>query len=176
MGKIRINELARELEVKPNKLLELLPQFGITEKRTHSSSVDDDVADRLRRHFGFLPQEPEGAAEAGGAGEAARGAQPAAGASGRGAAGLGRTAMAPGAPTTLASAMAPAAPGSTVSSETVALKEGLLVGRTTPQRLRPPLAGVRPAVEAAPPSAPAAPVRPSAIPARPVPAAPGSRL
>ena len=39
MGKIRINELARELEVKPARLLELLPEFGITEKRTHSSSV-----------------------------------------------------------------------------------------------------------------------------------------
>ena len=34
MGKIRINELARELEVKPAKLLELLPEFGITDKRT----------------------------------------------------------------------------------------------------------------------------------------------
>ena len=172
MGKIRINELARELEVKPNRLLELLPQFGITEKRTHSSSVDDDVADRLRRHFGFLPQEPEGAAEAGGVGEAAPATQPEAVESGLETAGVGRTAMAPGAPTTLTSAVEPAAPGSTVSSETVPLKEGLLAGRATPQRLRPPLAGARPAVEAAPPSAAAAPVRPSAIPARPVPAAP----
>ncbi len=172
MGKIRINELARELEVKPNRLLEMLPQFGITEKRTHSSSVDDDVADRLRRHFGFLPQEPEGAAEVGGVGEAAPAAPPEAVESGLEAAGLGRTAMAPGAPTTPASAMAPEAPGSAVSAETAALKEGLLAGRAAPQRLRPPLAGARPAVEAAPPSAAAAPVRPSAIPARPVPAAP----
>ncbi len=160
MGKIRINELARELEVKPNRLLEMLPQFGITEKRTHSSSVDDDVANRLRRHFGFLPQEPEGAEEVGGVGEAAPAAPPEAVESGLEAAGSGRTAMAPGAPTTPASAMAPEAPGSTVSAETAALKEGLLAGRTAPQRLRPPLAGARPAVEAAPPSA-AAGARPS---------------
>ena len=63
MGKIRINELARELEVKPARLLELLPEFGITDKRTHSSSLEDDLANRLRRHFGFLPAEPEHAAE-----------------------------------------------------------------------------------------------------------------
>ena len=59
MGKIRINELARELEVKPNRVLELLPEFGVTEKKTHSSSVDDDVANKMRRHFGLLPPEPE---------------------------------------------------------------------------------------------------------------------
>ena len=59
MSKIRINELARELEVKPNRVLELLPEFGVTEKKTHSSSIDEDVAIRLRRHFGLLPPETE---------------------------------------------------------------------------------------------------------------------
>ncbi|MEN6603365.1 MAG: translation initiation factor IF-2 [Bryobacteraceae bacterium] len=52
MKKTRINELARELEVKPNKILELLPEFGVTEKKTHSSSIDDDVADQIRRRLG----------------------------------------------------------------------------------------------------------------------------
>src|SRR6266404_5827276 len=42
--KVRINELARELEVKPNKILELLPDLGVQEKKTHSSSIDEDVA------------------------------------------------------------------------------------------------------------------------------------
>ena len=42
--KVRINELARELEVKPNKILELLPELGVQEKKTHSSSIDEDVA------------------------------------------------------------------------------------------------------------------------------------
>ncbi|MGH9663981.1 MAG: translation initiation factor IF-2 N-terminal domain-containing protein, partial [Bryobacteraceae bacterium] len=59
MRKIRINELARELEVKPNKILELLPEFGVTEKKTHSSSIDEDVAIHLREHFGFEGGGPE---------------------------------------------------------------------------------------------------------------------
>src|SRR5215212_5470304 len=42
--KVRINELARELEVKPNKILEMLPELGVQEKKTHSSSIDEDVA------------------------------------------------------------------------------------------------------------------------------------
>src|SRR3979490_801418 len=44
MKKVRINELARELEVKPNRILELLPELGVQEKKTHSSSIDEDVA------------------------------------------------------------------------------------------------------------------------------------
>ena len=49
MKKIRINELARELEVKPNKILELLPDLGVQEKKTHSSSIDEDVAIQIKR-------------------------------------------------------------------------------------------------------------------------------
>src|SRR5579885_1605140 len=52
MKKIRINELARELEVKPQKILDLLPELGVADKKTHSSSLDDDVAELIRRHFG----------------------------------------------------------------------------------------------------------------------------
>ena len=56
---IRINELARELEVKARAILELLPQFGVTEKKTHSSSVDVDVAEKLRKHFQVLGEGEE---------------------------------------------------------------------------------------------------------------------
>ena len=49
MSKIRINELARELEVKPNVILDLLPELGVPDKKTHSSSLDDDVALEVRR-------------------------------------------------------------------------------------------------------------------------------
>src|SRR5580698_10881285 len=49
MSKIRINELARELEVKPNVILETLAELGIADKKTHSSSLDDDVALEVRR-------------------------------------------------------------------------------------------------------------------------------
>jgi translation initiation factor IF-2 len=51
MKKIRINELARDLEVKANLILDKLPDLGVTEKKTHSSSVDEDVAEKLREIF-----------------------------------------------------------------------------------------------------------------------------
>jgi translation initiation factor IF-2 len=57
MKKIRINELARELEVKPGVILDLLPEFGVQEKKTHSSSIEEDVADAVRyRITGIAPQ------------------------------------------------------------------------------------------------------------------------
>jgi len=59
MKKIRINELARELEVKPGVILDLLPQLGVQEKKTHSSSVDEDVAIALRQRL-FAEGVPEG--------------------------------------------------------------------------------------------------------------------
>ena len=51
MKKIRINELARELEVKPGVILDMLPELGVQEKKTHSSSIDEDVALELRRRL-----------------------------------------------------------------------------------------------------------------------------
>jgi translation initiation factor IF-2 len=48
MSKVRINDLARELEVKSKVILDLLPEVGVTEKKTHSSSVEDDEAVRVR--------------------------------------------------------------------------------------------------------------------------------
>jgi translation initiation factor IF-2 len=59
MSKIRINELARELEVKPNVILDFLPEIGVTDKKTHSSSIEDEIADRVRRHFGHAAEAPE---------------------------------------------------------------------------------------------------------------------
>src|ERR1051326_4005080 len=69
MKKIRINELARELEVKAHEILERLPELGVTEKKTHSSSIDEDVALKLRKLYGF--DVPETAMENGHAGSAA---------------------------------------------------------------------------------------------------------
>ena len=64
MKKIRINELARELEVKAHEILDRLPELGVTEKKTHSSSIDEDVALKLRKHYGF--DVPESSYEDGG--------------------------------------------------------------------------------------------------------------
>src|SRR5947208_6618360 len=58
MKKIRINELARELEVKAHEILDRLPELGVSEKKTHSSSIDEDVALKLRRIYGFDAPEP----------------------------------------------------------------------------------------------------------------------
>ncbi|MGA3018586.1 MAG: translation initiation factor IF-2 [Bryobacteraceae bacterium] len=64
MKKIRINELARELEVKAHEILDRLPELGVTEKKTHSSSIDEDVAIKLRRLYGFdTPPETEAEGE-----------------------------------------------------------------------------------------------------------------
>src|SRR5271165_3371152 len=58
MNKIRINELARELEVKAHEIIDKLPELGVSEKKTHSSSIDEDVALKLRRIFGGeIPEE-----------------------------------------------------------------------------------------------------------------------
>src|SRR5437588_10916972 len=51
MTKIRINDLARELEVKSKAILDVLLEVGVTEKRTHSSSVEEDEAEKIRRYF-----------------------------------------------------------------------------------------------------------------------------
>ena len=64
MKKIRINELARELEIKAHEILERLPEVGVTEKKTHSSSIDEDAAIRLRRLYGhdvpdYVPDESD---------------------------------------------------------------------------------------------------------------------
>ena len=48
-AQIRINELARELEVKAKAILDLLPGLGVAEKKTHSSSIDVDTAEKVRR-------------------------------------------------------------------------------------------------------------------------------
>lgn len=46
---VRINELARELDVKPSFILELLPALGVTVKVTHSSSLNHEIATEIRR-------------------------------------------------------------------------------------------------------------------------------
>ncbi len=48
MSKVRINDLARELEVKSRAILDVLTAVGVTEKKTHSSSLELDEAERVR--------------------------------------------------------------------------------------------------------------------------------
>ena len=167
-NQIRINELARELEVKAKVLLDYLPELGVAEKKTHSSSVENDVAEKVRKHFRELA-EAEAAAEA--AAKAAKEAamrpvvvkpaapKPAAPA-----------APAPAAGTT-AKPVAPAPPGSPAAKPAapVAAKPGVPlppgVRPSAPAAARP--AAGAPAVRPVSPSAPAT-MRPAAT-------APGAR-
>lgn len=50
MAKIRIYELAKELDKSGNDIISYLKENG-TEVKTSSSSVEEDVADRVRAHF-----------------------------------------------------------------------------------------------------------------------------
>src|ERR1700753_1141404 len=51
MSKVRINDLARELEVKSKPILDALIAVGVTEKKTHSSSIEEDEAEKVRAYF-----------------------------------------------------------------------------------------------------------------------------
>ncbi|HJT01951.1 MAG TPA: translation initiation factor IF-2 N-terminal domain-containing protein, partial [Terriglobales bacterium] len=65
--KIRINDLARELEVKSKAILDVLPVVGVTEKKTHSSSIEADEAERVRAHF-----QAQSETQTGGSGKSSR--------------------------------------------------------------------------------------------------------
>ncbi|HEX2711247.1 MAG TPA: translation initiation factor IF-2 N-terminal domain-containing protein, partial [Candidatus Acidoferrales bacterium] len=69
-NQIRINELARELEVKAKIIIDYLPEAGVTEKKTHSSSIDLAAAEKVRKHFRDLADR-EAAKEAAAAAEKA---------------------------------------------------------------------------------------------------------
>ncbi len=56
MGKIRVNDLARELEVKSKSILDYLVELGIHDKKSHSSAIEDDLVEKVRRHFEALSE------------------------------------------------------------------------------------------------------------------------
>jgi translation initiation factor IF-2 len=163
MKKIRINELARELEVKAHEILDRLPELGVAEKKTHSSSIDEDVAIKLRRLYGFeVPESYEAVesadeetagpeAEASESAEGQLAAEPAAAA-----------AHAPGAPDA-----APPAEEAQAAVTGKAVEEHRMVAPLRPplaggRPIQPPVMGMRPrpAAPAPPMAEPAAPLRP----------------
>src|SRR5271168_2633085 len=140
-NQVRINELARELEIKAKVLIDYLPEAGVTEKKTHSSSIDLKHAELVRKHFRGLAaaEEAEEAAKvakataakkpaakpvaaAPAAAPAAAGAKPAAGAVATGAPATagGRPGVAAHAPATgpatAPGAARPAAPAGTTAT------------------------------------------------------------
>jgi translation initiation factor IF-2 len=156
-NQVRINELARELEIKAKVLIEYLPEVGVTEKKTHSSSIDNSHAELVRKHFlGIAAQEAAAEAEKVKAASAkskpsrpAVATQPAA----------ARPAPAASVPAATAPATRPAS-GATAPAATSA--------KTPPPVARPGVApaGSAPPARVAKPGVPPAPG--STIPARPV--------
>jgi translation initiation factor IF-2 len=164
MRKTRINELARECEQPNSAIIAILPQFGVTEKKTHSSSIDDDVADKIRRHFGVLAKEAEAEAaeaeEKAPEAEAPRGAAPE---------GFEASAEVPG------PEAAPAGPAPAPAFPPGLTTEEKMAARPAAHPVRPPLLGKGPRT-APPPAVPTAPpagtaVRP-AVAAKPLPSTP----
>src|SRR5271170_3896329 len=51
MSKVRINDLAREMEVKSRQILDVLAELGLSAGKTHSSSLEDYEADKVRAQF-----------------------------------------------------------------------------------------------------------------------------
>jgi translation initiation factor IF-2 len=134
-NQVRINELARELEIKAKVLIEYLPEAGVTEKKTHSSSIDLVHAERVRKHFRGLAAAEE-AAEAEKAAKTAAGKKPA--------------------PRVAATAAAPVTPAVTAAKPAAP-------ALPTPAPAMPARPGAAPASGPAPVAAkPTAPVRPSA--------------
>src|SRR5271155_6173241 len=62
MSKVRINDLARELEVKSKAILDTLTLVGVTEKKTHSSSLEEHEAEKVRV---YIRSAAEGSSSAG---------------------------------------------------------------------------------------------------------------
>ncbi len=168
---IRINLLARELEVKAKAIIDYLPEAGVKEKKTHSSSIDVAAAEKVREHFHQLA-EAEATAEA--AAEAAVVAEKAAK---EAAAKAAR--MKPSAPPAPAPAAGPAAavlkPAAKVQVPAGAPPAPAGVPAAKPAAPAPVAAkpGAAPAAPAAKPSAPSPPAaKPAAHPVSPVPSKP----
>jgi len=51
MSKVRINDLAREMEVKSRQILDILAELGLGAGKTHSSSLEEDEAEKVRVHL-----------------------------------------------------------------------------------------------------------------------------
>ena len=71
MSKVRINDLAREMEVKSRQILDVLVEIGLGEGKTHSSSIEDYEAEKVRAQF-----QRGGASSRGAASRAPQGIQP----------------------------------------------------------------------------------------------------
>ncbi len=59
MNKVRVHEVAKQLGMKPQDLVTLFQQLGVSDVKGHMSSVDTDAVERVKRHL----EGPKAAAE-----------------------------------------------------------------------------------------------------------------
>jgi translation initiation factor IF-2 len=156
-SQVRINELARELEVKAKAIIDLLPGFGVAEKKTHSSSIPVDVAEKVRERLKYeadaeAREESERAAKEAAAKTALRRPVPAA------------PPAAPVAP----KPTAPAAPAPVLATPSAVVAAAPVVRPSVAPPVAPAAPGI--ATPAANPAAPAAAAPPTVqgVPATPV--------
>src|SRR5947199_4222319 len=163
-NQVRINELARELEVKAKAIIDLLPGYGVTEKKTHSSSIPADVAEKVRKKI-LGAAEEEAQAEA--AAKAEKEAKEAAAKAAR------LRPAAPVAPPQASVAPAAVKPSAPASPAAPAAKPGAPAAPTATAPAAPKALTLAPAPAVLPPAEnPAAPAAaaPKPIPIRPAPA------
>src|SRR5215469_15248820 len=173
-SQVRINELARELEVKAKAIIDLLPGFGVSEKKTHSSSIPVDVAERVRQAIRGSA-DAEAAAVAKEAAAKAEAKRPVAPAPAAPAPSIVKP-ITPAAPNRAPAAHAPTghAPATAPPAVTKPAPTAPVASPTpAPPAVKPAAPGTTPATGVATPAKPAAAPAPSApAPAAPRPAAP----
>src|SRR5271163_1987988 len=168
-NQVRINELARELEIKAKVLIEYLPEAGVTEKKTHSSSIDLKHAELVRKHFRGLAaaEEAEEAAKAAKATAAKKPApKPVAAAPAAAPAAVGAKPVVGG--------VAPAAPATAAGRPGVAAHAPATGPATAPGAARPAAPAGTTATHPTTPTHPTGPAPSAARPAAAAPAAPAS--
>ena len=164
--------MARELEVKAKAIIDLLPGYGVTEKKTHSSSIPEDVAVKVRAKIKGASEEESAAQSAAKAESQAKEAATKA----------ARTRPAPTAPAPAASAPSASAPAARPPVPAAPPAAAVPVAKpatpsapasATPSASSASATPAAPAPQAVrPPPQPGAPLRPSASPATPLRAQP----
>src|SRR5271170_5484219 len=168
-NQVRINELARELEIKAKVLIDYLPEAGVTEKKTHSSSIDLKHAELVRKHFRGLAAAEE-AEEAAKVAKATAAKKPAA----KPVAAAPAAAPAAAGAKPAAGAVATGAPATTAGRPGVAAHAPATGPATAPGAARPAAPAGTTATHPTTPTHPTGPAPAAARPAAAAPAAPAS--
>src|SRR5712691_9787394 len=173
-NQVRINELARELEVKAKAIIDLLAEYGVTEKKTHSSSIPLDVAEKVRKHLqGVADAEAQAEAKVKAEKDAKDAAAKAARTRPAAPAAVPHKPAAPAAPMPAAPAAKPAAPPAAAATLATPAATKAPVVAPAPAGVTPAAKPVAPAAKPAPPAPTAAattpptPIRPAASATRP---------